>query len=62
MNTKVSKDTFLMGTLLTAVLFTVGLGSIRTHQDLMARDAALMVVKSATLIAGAKPADLRTAL
>jgi hypothetical protein len=55
MNTKMSKDTFLMGALLAAALFTVGLGSIRTYERLMARDAALMVVESATLIADAQP-------
>jgi len=62
MNTRISKDTFLMGALLATALFTVGLGSIRTHQDLMTRDAALMVVKSATLIADAKPVDQKPAL
>ena len=40
-----------MGTLLAAALATVGFASIRTNEDLLARNAALMVVKSATLIA-----------
>ena len=62
LNTRISKDTFLMGALLATALFTVGLGSIRTHQDLMTRDAALMVVKSATLVADAKPVDQKPAL
>ena len=40
MNTKISKDTFLMGALLTAALLTVGFASIRTNEDLLARDAS----------------------
>ncbi len=55
MNNKVSKDTFLMGTLLVAALLTMGCGSIRTSEELLAGDAALMVVKSATLIANTRP-------
>jgi hypothetical protein len=62
MNTRMSKDTFLMGALLTAALFTVGVASIRSNESLLTRDAALMVVKSATLIAAARPADQATVL
>ena len=62
MNTKISKDTFLMGALLAAALLTVGFASIRTNEDLLARDAALMVVKTATLIAAATPATQTMAL
>ena len=62
MNTKISKDTFLMGALLATALLTVGFASIRTNEDLLARDAALMVVKSGTLIADATPATQTMAL
>ena len=62
MNTKISKDTFLMGTLLVAALLTLGCGSIRTSEELPAGDAALMVVKSATLIADAQPMNHSAAL
>lgn len=62
MNTRLSKDTFLMGTLLVAALLTLGFGSIRTNEELLARDAALMVVKSATLIADARPVSQATVI
>ena len=62
MNTRISKDTFLMGTLLATALLTVGFGSIRTNEDLLARDAALMVVKSVTLIADARPVNQEAVL
>ncbi|MEO8385454.1 MAG: hypothetical protein ABI583_09450 [Betaproteobacteria bacterium] len=62
MNTRISKDTFLMGALLAVALLTVGFASIRTNEDLLARDASLMVVKSATLIADARPVNQVTVL
>lgn len=56
MNTRISKDTLMMGTLLVAALLTVVIGSIRTSEVLLVPDATLIVVKSVTLIADAMPA------
>ena len=56
MNTRISKDTLMMGTVLVAALLTVVIGSIRTSEVLLVPDATLIVVKSVTLIADAMPA------
>ena len=52
--TKPSKDTILMCTLTMASLAAVGAGTIHSSEQTRAREAALMVVKSATLIVEAK--------
>ena len=57
MNTamKVSKDTILMSALLAAALMAAGAAAIHSDGETHAREAALMVVKSAALIAEVPP-------
>lgn len=51
---KTSKDTILMSTLLAAALLTMGAAGIHSNESSRASNIALMVVKTATLIADAR--------
>jgi hypothetical protein len=53
MKTKPSKDTLLMSTLLAAALTLASAVAIHSSEQTRARDAALLAVKSATLIVNA---------
>ena len=57
---KVSKDTILMSALLAAASMAAGAAAIHSDGETHAREAALMVVKSAALIAVTTPAQSAT--